>query len=105
MKVDNKFGSIWDELPYKTEKKIPETKQEALDLYEAAQSSVHNSTMKIWDSHNDMVKKSAELRKISERKKILENQNQKRLEENRERIIETALKNEERRKMFLEEQK
>lgn len=105
MKIDNKFGSIWDELPYKTEKKIPETKQEALDLYEAAQSSVSNSTMKIWDSHNDMVKKSAELRKISERKKILENQNQKRLEENRERIIETALKNEERRKMFLEEQK
>lgn len=105
MKVDNKFGSIWDELPYKTEKKIPETKQEALDLYEAAQSSVSNSTMKIWDSHNDMVKKSAELRKISERKKFLENQNQKRLEENRERIIETALKNEERRKMFLEEQK
>ena len=104
MKIDNKFGSIWDELPYKTEKKIPETKQEALDLYEAAQSSVNKSTMKIWDSHNDMVKKSAELRKISERKKAVENQIQKRLEENRERIMEDALKDEERRKMFLEKQ-
>ena len=57
--------------------------------------------MKIWDSHNDMVKKSAELRKISERKKAVENQIQKRLEENRERIMEDALKDEERRKMFL----
>ena len=104
MKIDNNFGSIWDELPYKTEKKIPETKQEALDLYEAAQSSVNKSTMKIWDSHNDMVKKSAELRKISERKKAVENQIQKRLEENRERIIEDIQRNEERRKMFLEKQ-
>ena len=104
MKVDNRFGSIWDELPYKSEKKIPQTKEEALDLYEAAQSSVNKSTMKIWDSHNDMVKKSAELRKISERKKAVENQIQKRLEENRERIMEDALKDEERRKMFLEKQ-
>lgn len=104
MKIDNKFGSIWDELPDRTAKKIPETKEEALDLYIAAQSSVNKSTMKIWDAHNDMVKKSAELRKISERKKILENQVQKRLQENKERIIEDTRKDEERRKKFLEEQ-
>ncbi len=104
MKIDNKFGSIRDELPDRTAKKIPKTKEEALDLYIAAQSSVNKSTMKIWDAHNDMVKKSAELRKISERKKILENQVQKRLQENKERIIEDTRKDEERRKKFLEEQ-
>ena len=95
MKVDNKFGSIWDELPNnnsKSEKNIPTSQSEAMDFYEAAQKSVNKSLMKTWDSHNDMVKKSAELRKISERKKIIERQNQERIEENKERFIEAAEK-------------
>ena len=100
MKVDNYFGSIWDELPGKSERKIPETQAEAMDFYEAAESSVNKSLMKTWDSHNDMVKKSAELRKISERKKVLERQAQERREENRARIQEAALENEKRRKEF-----
>ena len=103
MKVDNYFGSIWDELPdkSKSERKIPETQAEAMDFYEAAQSSVSKSLMKTWDSHNDMVKKSAELRKISERKKAIERQTQERLDENRERIKE-AMIDEENRKRRLE---
>ena len=96
MKVDTRFGSIWDELPQKTEKKIPETQAEAMELFQAAESSVNNSTMKIWDSHNDMMAKSAELRKVSERKKAVERQAQERLENNHElleRAAEEKIKN------------
>ena len=100
MKVDNYFGSIWDELPAKTERKIPETQAEAMDFYEAAQSSANNSLMKTWDSHNDMVKKSAELRKISERKKVLERQTQERREENQARIQKAIDDSEKRREEF-----
>ena len=101
MKVDTKFGSIWDELPnisQKTKKEIPTTKSEAMDLYQAAEASITNSTMKIWDSHNDMTAKSAELRKVSERKKIVERQAQERREENHElleRAAEEKIKNSE----------
>ena len=98
LKVDNKFGSIWDELPNKTEKKVPENQAEAMDLYEAAKSSVHSYLMTTWDSHYDMLKKSSELRKISERKQIIERQNQERIDNNRERFIEAAEKNEKKRK-------
>ena len=100
MKVDTRFGSIWDELPYKSERKIPETQAEAIDFYEAAQSSVNNSLMKTWDSHNDMVKKSAELRKISERKKVLEHQAKQRREEYQERIKEYIQENVKRHEEF-----
>ncbi len=93
MKVDTKFGSIWDELPYKTEKKIPETQAEAMDFYQAAEASMSKSTMKTWDAHNDMVAKSAELRKISARKKAVERQAQERREENRELMMKAAEEN------------
>ena len=103
MKVDTKFGSIWDELPTqavnnKKEKSIPTTQAEAMELYQAAEASVTNSTMKIWDSHNDMMAKSAELRKISERKKIVERQAQERIEQARElneKAAEEKIKNSE----------
>ncbi len=100
MKVDNYFGSIWDELPTKSERKIPETQAEAMDFYEAAETSVNKSLMKTWDSHNDMVKKSAELRKISERKKVLERQAQGRREENQARLQDNINDNEKRHKEF-----
>ena len=98
-KIDTRFSSIWDELPNKTErveKKIPRTQSEAMELYQAAESSITNSTMKIWDSHNDMMAKSAELRKISERKKIVERQAQERIEQARElneKAAEEKIKN------------
>ena len=68
MKVDTKFGSIWDELPYKTEKKIPETQAEAMDFYQAAEASMSKSTMKTWDAHND--KKPLNVRRRNAEKKI-----------------------------------
>ena len=42
MKVDNIYGSIWDELPYKN-KKVPETQDEALELVDAAKQSITKS--------------------------------------------------------------
>lgn len=74
MKVDTRYGSIWDEMPAGTERRIPQTQEEARDLYEAAESSMHDSLMKTWDGHNDMMRKSAELRRVSERKKAIERQ-------------------------------
>lgn len=100
MKINNKFGSIWDELPYKSEKKAPETLSEAMDLYMAARSSVNNSTLKAWDSHNEMVKRSAELRKIKQRKEFMERKNLEHREENRELAAKIALENANRTKDF-----
>ena len=87
MKIDTRYGSIWDELPDgkpKTERKIPTTQQEARDFYEAAESSIHRSLMKTWDGHNDMLAKSAELRETALRKKAIELQAQEARERQRE---------------------
>ncbi|MBQ3403113.1 MAG: hypothetical protein IJG65_07060 [Synergistaceae bacterium] len=92
MKVDTRYGSIWDELPPGTERKIPETQEEARDFYEAAKSSMHSSLMKTWDKHNEMMRKSAELRRVSDRKKAIERQEQERREEQREFLEADALK-------------
>lgn len=92
MKVDTRYGSIWDEMPPGTERSVPQTQQEARDLYEAAESSMHNSLMKTLDGHNDMMKKSAELRRISERKKAIERQAQEHRDMQRELIEADNLK-------------
>ncbi|MBQ7221308.1 MAG: hypothetical protein IJS28_10050 [Synergistaceae bacterium] len=95
MKIDTRYGSIWDELPAspaKTERRVPQTQEEALDFYEAAESSVHNSLMKTWDSHNDMVKKSAELRRLTERRAAIERQAQEARERQHEMLNESAEK-------------
>lgn len=92
MKIDTRYGSIWDELPKGTPKKIPETQSEAMEFYEAAQSSMDKSLLKTWDAHNDMMKKSAELRKISTRKKILEQRNIEHRQEQSELIKKEAMK-------------
>ena len=92
MKIDTRYGSIWDELPAGTERKIPETKEEAKDFYEAAESSINNSLMKTWDGHNDMMRKSAELRRVSERKKAIERQVQEHRDLQRELAEEAAIK-------------
>ena len=81
LKIDSnkyKFGSIWDELPSNSSlknKKIPENVSETLELTQAAQKSIDSSVMKTWDAHNDMMKKSAELRKIKQQKDFIEQKN------------------------------
>ena len=87
-----RLGSIWDELPdseLKREKRIPETQEEALEAYEAAQLSLHNAAMTAMDRHNDMVAKSQKLRQIAIRKEIIERQNIEHREE-QTRLIEEA---------------
>lgn len=90
--TDYRFGSIWDELPASREKKVPETQEEALELYEAAKLSLTHTTMAAWDRHNDMVSKSQKLRQIAQRKEILERQNTEHREEQTRLIEEASLK-------------
>ena len=90
MKIDTRFGSMWDELPAKTERRIPQTQQEAQELHQAAQSSMHRSLMTAWDSHNDMVSKSAELRKIQHRKEALERIEQERRQKHTEFLKDSS---------------
>lgn len=92
-KVETRFGSIWDELPNPRERKernVPRTQAEATKFFQAAEASITDSTMKVWDSHNDMMAKSAKLRRVSERKKIIERQLQKHRDENRELMEKVA---------------
>ena len=100
MKIDTRYGSIWDELPSRTERRMPQTQEEARDFYEAAESSMHNSLMKTVDGHNDMMKKSAELRRITERKAAIERQAQEHREEQHELFVKAAEEALMRRKMF-----
>lgn len=99
-KINSRYGSIWDELPYESPRKVPETQDEALDLVKAAESSMTRATLKTWDSHNDMVKKSAELRKVQARKQAIENQYQEHREEQRELMARIAIENANRREML-----
>ena len=105
-RINSRYGSIWDELPeasrVKVNKKVPETQEEALDLVRAAESSMTRATLKTWDSHNDMVKKSAELRKVQARKQAIENQYQEHREEQRELMAKIAIENANRRERFKE---
>ena len=90
-----RFGSIWDELPdseLKRDRRVPETQDEALETYEAAKLSLHNTTMIAMDRHNDMVAKSQKLRQIAIRKEIIERQNMEHREEQTRLIEEAALK-------------
>lgn len=89
MKIDTRYGSMWDELHPKTERRVPQTQQEAQELHQAAQSSMHRSLMTAWDSHNDMVSKSAELRKIQHRKEALDRIEQERREKHTEFLKQT----------------
>ena len=106
MKLDTRYGGIWDELSpkpaqsAKTERRVPQTQEEAIDFYEAAESSMHRSLMKTWDRHNEMMRKSAELREIARRKKVVELQAQQARERQREFLAESAedKKAEQRRK-------
>ena len=95
------YGSIWDELPessaLKKSKSAPHNRDEALELHRAAQASVDNATFKTWDNHNDLMKKSSELRKIQERKRFIEERDQKHRDEQRELMKDIALDNEKQR--------
>ena len=103
-RINSRYGSIWDELPESSRvKKVPETQEEALELVKAAEASMTRATLKTWDSHNDMVKKSAELRKVQARKQAIESQYQEHREEHRELMARIAIENANRREQYFKE--
>lgn len=72
MRIDTRYGSIWDELHPQYEPRVPETQDEAQRLHEAAEASMHDSLMKTIDSHNESVRQAAELRKKTQLKQDIE---------------------------------
>lgn len=74
MRIDTRYGSIWDEFPVKQEPRIPESQEEAQRLHEAAEASMHDSLMKTIDAHNESVRQAAELRKKTQLKQDIEQQ-------------------------------
>lgn len=100
MKIETRYGSMWDELPVKYEGRIPETKEEAEDFYEAAETSMHDSLMKTIDAHNESMRKSAELRKKVQQKKELEQKVIERREQQREIFEAEAVKRRKRAELW-----
>ena len=100
IKIDTRYGSIWDELPVKYEQKVPETQEQAEEFYEAAKSSMHDSLMKTIDAHNESMRKSAEIRQKAQRKKEIENAVIERRQEQREIFEAEAVKRRRRAEIF-----
>ena len=100
MKIDTRYGSMWDELPVKYEGRIPETKEEAEDFYEAAETSMHDSLMKTIDAHNESMRKSAELRKKAQQKKDIEQRVIEHREQQREIFEAEAVKRRKRAELW-----
>ena len=107
MNIDTRFGSIWDAASSFSGKsssgsarEVPANAEEALELVEAAKESAHQSTMKTWDKHTDMVEKSQRLRQIRDRKEAIERLNRERREEQTELMAQFAIENANRSKML-----
>ena len=100
MKVDTRYGSIWDELRVKQEPRIPETQEEAQRLHEAAEASMHDALMKTVDAHNESMRQAAELRKKSQRKQEIERQMIEHREEQRRIFEEEALRRKRNAEIF-----
>ena len=100
MKIDTRYGSMWDELPVKYEGRIPETREEAEDFYEAAEASMHDSLMKTIDAHNESMRKSAELRKKAQQKKDIEQRVIEHREQQREIFEAEAVKRRKRSELW-----
>ncbi len=100
MKIDTRYGSIWDEMPVKYEPKVPDTQEEAEELAEAAKASAHDALMKTIDSHNESVKRSAELRRKAQMKEEIEKRAIEHREEQHRIFEEEAVKRRERAIIF-----
>ena len=100
MKVDTRYGSMWDELRVKYEPRVPETQEEAEKLHEAAEASMHDSLMKTIDAHNESMRQAAELRKKTQRKQEIERQMIEHREEQRMIFEEEALRRKRNAEIF-----
>jgi hypothetical protein len=72
----------------------------ALQKVEEVQESNTKTTLQMMDRHHEMVKKSQELHKEKEKRRVLERQNQEHREEQRALLAEMALRNAERRDLL-----
>ena len=110
MKIGDAFGSAagspivgYDfEEGYRRYKEttVSEAKAEAMQKVEEVKHSNTQTTFKMMDRHNEMVKKSQELQKAQAKKLALERLAQKRVEEHREVLAEMAIRNAERRDLL-----
>ena len=72
----------------------------ALQKVEEAKSHNVDTTLKMMDRHNEMVKKSQELHKVKAKQRAIERQNTQRREEHSELLAEMALRNAQRRDLL-----
>ncbi|MBR1673211.1 MAG: hypothetical protein IJ702_09825 [Fretibacterium sp.] len=107
MKIGDSTSSLFDLVgsrtgggTARTQAKVPTTAEEGLELVEAAKESAHNTTMRTWDKHTDMVEKSQQLRQIRDRKEAIERQNEERRDEQTELMARVALENANRSKLL-----
>ena len=80
--------------------KVPTTVEEGLERVEEAKENAHNTTMRTWDKHTDMVEKPQKLRQVRDRKEAIERQNEERREEQTELMAKVAIENANRAQMF-----
>ena len=80
--------------------KVPTTVEEGLERVEEAKENAHNTTMRTWDKHTDMVEKSQKLRQVRDRKEAIERQNEERREEQTELMAKVAIENANRSKLL-----
>ena len=100
MKVDTRYGSIWDELRVKYEPRVPETQEEAEKLHEAAEASMHDSLMKTVDAHNESTRQAAELRKKTQQKQDIERRVIEHREQQREMLEAEAVRRKRNAEIF-----
>jgi hypothetical protein len=87
------------EIPAKEAAK-EEKAEAALQKVNEAQKANTDTTLKMMDRHNEMVKKSQELHKAKAKQRALERQNIERREEYSEILAEMALRNAQRRDLL-----
>ena len=85
---------------YKRRKMAAVKEDEAVRKVEEAKRAATETTLKMMDSHNEIVKKSQEFLKEQARKRAIERLAQKRAEEHSEVLAEMAIRNAERRDLL-----
>ncbi|MDR2137203.1 MAG: hypothetical protein LBO68_02840 [Synergistaceae bacterium] len=81
-------------------KEIDEAENAALRKVEEARESNNETTLRMMDRHNEMVKKSQELYKAKAKRQAIERQNRQHREEQSALLAEMALRNAERRDLL-----
>ena len=81
---------------YKRRKEAAVSEDEAIQKVEEVKQANTQTTLKMMDRHNEMVKKSQELNNAQAKKRAMERLAQKRAEEHREVLAEMAARDAER---------